>query len=55
MFKSQLLGTKYVFKYQYLQMFGLKLNKYEYFSTNWSGGSQLPAQLQECENVKYLI
>ena len=29
--KSQLLGTKCVFKNQDLQMFGLKLNKYEQF------------------------
>ena len=27
--KSQSLGVKWVFKHQDLQMFGLKLNKYE--------------------------
>ena len=27
--KSLLLGMKYVFKHTYLQMFDLKLNKYE--------------------------
>ena len=29
---------KFVFKRQDLQMFGLKLNKYEYFSTTCSCG-----------------
>ena len=30
-FKSQLLGTKSVIKYQYLQIFELTLNRYEHF------------------------
>ena len=34
--KSLLFGVKRVFKQQYLQMFGLKLNKYEHFcSFKW--------------------
>ena len=38
--KSLLLETKWMFEHQDLQMFGFKLNIYEYFSTTWSCGSR---------------
>ena len=40
MFKSQVLGTRCVFKHYYSKMFGLQLNKYEQFSPTWSCGSR---------------
>ena len=38
--KSLLLGMKWQPKHLDLEMFGPKLNKYEYFSPPWSGGSR---------------
>ena len=39
--KSQLSGIKCMFKHQDLQMFGLKVNKYEQFSPTWSLVAQI--------------
>ena len=38
--KSMLLGTKYVRENQDLQMLGMKLSKYEYFSHTCGCGSR---------------
>ena len=38
--KSLLLGMKNVFEYRDLQMFGVKLNKYEQFPLTWSRGKR---------------
>ena len=42
---------KYVLKNQDMQMFGFKLNKYEWFLTTWSLGRGSETQLHVGENV----
>ena len=47
-----LLGVKFVFKHQNLQMFGLTSNKYEYFHPLEVVGRGSETQLQVGENKR---
>ena len=53
--RSHRLGIKKVLKHQGLQMFGLKLSKYEYFSQLEVVGRYRDPQLQVGKNLNYLI